>query len=117
MTIQEAQTILNEEIVYKNTKFYITHDYPIYFIKLIVKFQVKDACSGYNYQISPIIEIKTNQTFDPSYFERMSKEEFIKIVYMSCRRLEMHELDEHFKINNKCLYEPHPQNTLTNKII
>jgi hypothetical protein len=47
----------------------------------------------------------------------MSKEEFIKIVYMSCRRLEMHELDEHFKINNKCLYEPHPQNTLTNKII
>jgi hypothetical protein len=113
MTIQEAQIILNEEIVYKNTKFYITHDYSSDF----VKFSVKDACSGYNYEISPTIEIKTNQIFDLRHFHIMSKEEFIKIVYMSCRRLEMHELDEHFKINNKCLYEPHPQNTLTNKII
>jgi hypothetical protein len=107
MTIQEARNIINE-ITYKNFYFKIQED--IYRgITLVATAPVKDACSGYSFEMAPIIPIKTIQIFDERYFNILDKEQFIKILYITCKRLELHELDEHFKVNGICYVDPHPE--------
>lgn len=108
MTMQEAHNIINE-IVYKNFYFKIKHDIMDDFIRIKATAPVRDACSGYNYEVAPVIPITTVQVLDFRFFERMNKDDFICIIYQTCRRLEMHELDEHFKVNNICFKDPHPE--------
>lgn len=109
MTILEAQDILDNEISYKNASFYIRQDTYDDFIHIRGKFLVKDACSGYKYDTSPEIPLTNIETLEHKYFKSLNKEHFVEIIYQMCKRLEMHEIQEHFKVNNKCLHEPHPE--------
>lgn len=110
MTLTEAQKILNEEIVYKNMSFYIQNDVYQDLIVIKSKAPVRDACSGYAYEAAPVIDIKSIESIDSLMFHRMEKEHFIHLIYNMCKRLEMHELMEHFKVNGEHLYDPHPEN-------
>ena len=109
MNLKEAHRILTEEIIYKNYAFYIKEDTHSGFIQIRLKAPVKDACSGYHYEVSPVIPITSIDTIDPIHFDRMDREHFLYIIYNMCKRLEMHELDEHFKIEGKCFRDPHPE--------
>lgn len=39
----------------------------------------------------------------------MTKEYLIERIYRLCMQLELHELDEHFKVNGICYKDPHPE--------
>lgn len=108
MTIQEANNIINS-VTYKNIYFKIRQDIYTDNIILSTAIKVKDACSGYDFNMAPEITIKSTQYFVPQYFNHIEKEEFIYILYNECKRMELHELDEHFKINGKCFKDPHPE--------
>jgi hypothetical protein len=108
MTIREAQQIL-EEIKYKNFKFNISMMLNTHLIIIKATAPVIDACSGDEYSNSRIIPITTSQTIDHVHFDKMDREHFIYTIYNTCKRLEMHELDEHFKINGECFRNPHPE--------
>lgn len=109
MTIREAQNILAQEIVYKNFDFRILNDMYTDDIIIKLKAPVRDACSGYYYDVSPIIPILSREMISAQYFEQMTKEQFINRIYYMCELLEIHELKEHFKVNNVCLHDPHPE--------
>lgn len=107
MKINEAREVLNT-IVYKNAYFYL--DMGIYDeVLLRVKLPVKDACSGYAYTVAPEIKITSEQRFPIEHFQRIQKDEFLYLVRKMCQRLELHEVDEHFKVDGICYTDPHPE--------
>lgn len=112
MTHLEAQAIINN-IVYKNYRITFRPETVYEEVGLILTAPVKDACSGYAYSVAPEVHIKTYQTYDIDYFNEMTKDQFIGEIFDMCKRLELHELKEHFKVDGVCLYDPHPENKLT----
>ena len=109
MTISEAWSIINTEIKYKNSYFKIREDVSTGMIVIVAFLPVKDACSGDSYELAPIMPVMSADHYEYRFFESMSKEMFIDLIYRMCMRLELHELDEHFKVNNTCYKEPHPE--------
>jgi hypothetical protein len=108
MTPLEAQRILDTEVIYKDYSFHVKANFNDEIWLTLTAF-VKDACSGYSYKQAGVIRIKTQHMFVDSYFESLDKNGLIRVAYDMCRRLELHELDEHFKVNNKCYKDPHPE--------
>lgn len=109
MTLTEAQRILDNEIKYKNAHFRVNYQYNNDEIWIHIAMPVRDACSGYSYDQATLMPIKSTEMIYDSYFEQMTKEDLIRKAYEMCRRLELHELDEHFKVNNICYKDPHPE--------
>lgn len=108
MTSLEAQEIINS-IVYKNYRISFRPETVYGQVGLILTAPVKDACSGYAYSVAPEIPIKTHQTYFPDYFYNMTKEQLLEEIFQMCKRLELHELKEHFKVDGVCLYDPQPE--------
>ena len=109
MELIEAQKILDHEVRYKNIYFKVRRIVNNDTIEIKAVIQVKDACSGYAYEQSSTIPITTVEYISESYFEDLGKEDLVHLAYNACRRLEMHELDEHFKVNGVCFKDPHPE--------
>jgi len=79
-----------------------------FFINVIAP--VADACSGYAYTTSPKIKIMQQSLIVDVIFK--TKEDVYKHIYNLCKQIELHELNEHFKVNGTCLVEPHPERNL-----
>lgn len=90
--------------------FYIQYDVYQDLVVIRSRAPVRDACSGYAYDTAPIIPITSIESIHSLQFHKMDKEHFLYIIYNICKRLEMHELDEHFKVKGICFRDPHPEN-------
>lgn len=105
MTYQEMEQVIRS-ITYKPRTFInLSRHYACDNVILQVAFVgVPDAENP----TSPT-QINSQYSMSPRMFEHMERRDFIHLVHSQIVKMEMHEVDEFFKIDDKHFREPHPE--------